>query len=94
MPITPNIARKVIKIFHEGRASKKEDDQLNEREIEILEQLAKGKSYAAIGKVVFLSVDGVRYHIRNIYRKLQVHSRSEAVSKGISRRIINPDDIE
>lgn len=91
-PMTPNIARKVIKTFHEPSSSKEEEKQLNEREIEILEQLAKGKSYAAIGKTVFLSVDGVRYHIRNIYRKLQVHSRSEAVSKGYAHRLINPED--
>lgn len=90
-PMTPNIARKVISTFHQPAPSD-DVDQLNERELEILEQLAKGKSYAAIGKTVFLSVDGVRYHIRNIYRKLQVHSRSEAVSKGISRRLIDPDN--
>jgi DNA-binding NarL/FixJ family response regulator len=90
-PMTPNIARKVIRTFHYPNP-KDDEEQLNERELEILEQLAKGKSYAAIGKTVFLSVDGVRYHIRNIYRKLQVNSRSEAVSKGYSRRLINPDD--
>ncbi len=89
-PMTPNIARKVIASFHQQQYSN-DEEKLNERELEILQQLAKGKSYAAIGKSVFLSVDGVRYHIRNIYRKLQVHSRSEAVSKGISRRLINPD---
>jgi len=92
-PMTPNIARKVIQTFHQPSPTD-EEKQLNDRELEILEQLAKGKSYAAIGKAVFLSVDGVRYHIRNIYQKLQVHSRSEAVSKGISRRLINPDDID
>ena len=89
-PMTPNIARKVIKTFHQP-VSDDETEQLKERELEILEQLAKGKSYAAIGDAVYLSVDGVRYHIRNIYRKLQVNSRSEAVSKGISRRLIDPD---
>lgn len=90
-PMTPNIARKVIESFH-NPPSKDQGKELNERELEILQQLAKGKSYAAIGKTVFLSVDGVRYHIRNIYRKLQVSSRSEAVSKGFSKRLINPDD--
>lgn len=90
-PMTPNIARKVISTFHQPSGGD-EMDKLNERELEILEQLAKGKSYAAIGKTVFLSVDGVRYHIRNIYRKLQVHSRSEAVSKGISNRLIDPNN--
>lgn len=90
-PMTPNIARKVIESFH-NPPSKDQGKELNERELEILQQLAKGKSYAAIGKTVFLSVDGVRYHIRNIYRKLQVSSRSEAVSKGFSKRLINPDN--
>lgn len=89
-PMTPNIARKVIASFHQQQSGG-DEEKLNEREVEILQQLAKGKSYAAIGKSVFLSVDGVRYHIRNIYRKLQVHSRSEAVSKGISRRLIDPE---
>ncbi|NGP88057.1 response regulator transcription factor [Fodinibius halophilus] len=89
-PMTPNIARKVIKTFHQPAAND-EGEQLKERELEILAELAKGKSYAAIGEEVYLSVDGVRYHIRNIYRKLHVNSRSEAVSKGISQRLINPD---
>lgn len=89
-PMTPNIARKVISTFY--RPSDNKAEQLNERELEILQELAEGKSYAAIGKTIFLSVDGVRYHIRNIYRKLQVHSRSEAVSKGISRRLIDPTE--
>lgn len=89
-PMTPDIARKVIRTFHTPTEQEDDSEQLNDRELEILEQLAKGKSYAAIGKAVYLSVDGVRYHIRNIYRKLQVHSRSEAVSKGISRRLIDP----
>lgn len=90
-PMTPNIARKVIKTFHQPATKEDGSEQLKERELEILEQLAKGKSYAAIGEAIYLSVDGVRYHIRNIYRKLQVNSRSEAVSKGISRRLIDPD---
>lgn len=90
-PMTPNIARKVIQTFHQP-VPKDDEENLNERELEILDELAKGKSYAAIGKSVFLSVDGVRYHIRNIYRKLQVHSRSEAITKGLSRRLIDPPE--
>lgn len=85
-PITPNIARKVIGSFQQAGNK----DELNEREREILEKLATGCSYSAIGKEIFLSVDGVRYHIRNIYRKLQVNSRSEAITRGISKRLINP----
>ncbi|MDG5767668.1 response regulator transcription factor [Balneolales bacterium ANBcel1] len=89
-PITPNIARKVIQTFHQGSS----DETLTRREHQILEKLATGCSYSAIGKEIFLSVDGVRYHIRNIYQKLQVHSRSEAIAKGISKKLINPDNME
>ncbi len=87
-PITPNIARKILKTLHAPEI--KEEEKLSERELEILKELATGKSYAAIGKSIFLSVDGVRHHIRNIYQKLEVHSRSEAVSKGIARKLIDP----
>ena len=86
-PITPNIARKVIAAFHEEA---KLEQQLNDKEIEILTQLAKGLSYAAIGKRIFLSVDGVRHHIRNIYRKLEVGTKPEAVAKAIRNRLIDP----
>jgi len=69
-------------------------EELSERELQILEKLATGCSYNAIGREIFLSTDGVRYHIRNIYQKLQVHSRSEAIAKGISRKLINPGNME
>ncbi|MEQ9266668.1 MAG: response regulator transcription factor [Balneolaceae bacterium] len=87
-PITPNIARRIIQTMHKPMLS--ELEQLSKRELEILQELATGKSYAKIGKTIFLSVDGVRHHIRNIYQKLEVHSRSEAISKGISKRLIDP----
>lgn len=86
-PITPNIARKVISTFQQAADL---EESLSEREIQILKQLATGRSYAAIGKEIYLSVDGVRHHIRNIYQKLEVHSRSEAIAKGINKNLINP----
>ncbi|WP_421774741.1 response regulator [Gracilimonas sp.] len=88
-PITPNIARKVIATFQKAADL---EEELSDREIQILKELATGRSYAAIGKKIFLSVDGVRHHIRNIYQKLEVHSRSEAIAKGITRHIIDPDN--
>ncbi len=88
-PITPNIARKIIAKMHAPVLP--DDERLTERELEILQELATGKSYAAIGKSIFLSVDGVRHHIRKIYQKLQVNSRTEAVSKGILKRLIEPE---
>jgi len=88
-PMTPGIARKVISSFQIAKDEQMEP--LSEREQEILEEMAIGKSYKQIGKDVYLSVDGVRYHIRNIYRKLQVNNRSEAVAKAIYKKIIKPD---
>lgn len=85
-PITPNIARRVISTFH---STVKLEEELSERELDILKELAKGLSYAAIGKKIFLSVDGIRHHIRNIYRKLEVNSKSEAVAKGLRNRLID-----
>ncbi|MBD3410266.1 MAG: hypothetical protein GF419_08685 [Ignavibacteriales bacterium] len=54
---------------------------LSDRELKILERLAKGKSYKEIAYDMYLSLGGLKYHIRNIYRKLNVKSRYEAVSK-------------
>lgn len=84
-PMTPQIARKVIRSLHE---TQEKDTSLNKREIQILKQLAAGNSYKTIAENIFLSVDGVRYHIRNIYEKLQVNNRSEAVAKSLKKRII------
>ncbi|MCH8494990.1 MAG: response regulator transcription factor [Balneolales bacterium] len=85
-PITPNIARKVIGTFHHSKIMA--EFELTEREHQILMELSKGLSYSAIGREIFLSEDGVRHHVRNIYRKLQVNSKAEAVSKGIKIGLI------
>lgn len=87
-PMTPQIARRVLKSFHKFKPVH-EDDNLSEKEITILNLLAEGKSYKKIADEIFLSVDGVKYHIRSIYEKLHVHSRAEAVSKGQKLRILS-----
>jgi DNA-binding NarL/FixJ family response regulator len=87
-PMSPAIARKVIESLQSSTVKKDPQSVLSEREREVLEHLADGKSYAAIAKAMFLSVDGVGYHIRNIYQKLQVNSRSEAVRQGLKQRLI------
>ncbi|MEX0661395.1 MAG: response regulator transcription factor [Balneolaceae bacterium] len=86
-PMSPHIARKVIDSMQIG-IKKSQELQLTEREQEILQHLGEGNSYAAIAKEIYLSVDGVGYHIRNIYRKLQVNSKVEAVAKGIATGLI------
>ncbi len=86
-PMSPNIARKVISSFQKKQEIEVE---LTETEEQILGELAAGLSYKAISNKIYLSVDGVRYHIRNIYQKLEAKNRSEAVAKGISFNLIQP----
>ncbi|MEW6702166.1 MAG: response regulator transcription factor, partial [Bacteroidota bacterium] len=87
-PMTPQIARKVLKSFHKFKPRYIEDS-LTEKETTILNLLSEGKSYKKIAEEIFLSVDGVKYHIRSIYEKLHVHSRIEAVNKGQKLRILS-----
>lgn len=85
-PMSPNIARKVIATFKTH--NKNQESVLSERESEVLNHLSQGKSYRTMAADMYLSVDGIRYHIRNIYEKLQVNSRSEAISEGFKKKLI------
>lgn len=89
-PMSSNIARKVISTFQTGRptATDEEAAALSSREREVLFQLAEGNNYQEIADALFISVDTIRHHIRNIYKKLHVHSQSEAVAKAIRKKII------
>lgn len=78
-PMSNDIARKVIQLFH--HKPQKEEEELTKREHEIVDQLAKGLTYEEIADKLFISVETVRFHIKNIYNKLHVHSRTEAVIK-------------
>ena len=91
-PMTPSVARKVIASFQKKSLQDFNGMtiELTEREEQILTLMSKGKSYTEIANKVFLSIDGVTYHIRHIYEKLQVHTRAEAVAVGLKRRIIRP----
>jgi DNA-binding NarL/FixJ family response regulator len=89
-PMTPNIARSVIASFQKAAKPAHVDDALTEREREVLDEMARGKSYAGIARELFISMDGVRYHIRHIYEKLQVHSRGEAVARALKQKLISP----
>jgi DNA-binding NarL/FixJ family response regulator len=91
-PMTPSVARKVIASFQKNtrKSNIQKEIIFTEREEQILNLMAQGKSYSLIAGEIFLSVDGVYYHIRNIYEKLQVHSRAEAIAKGLKERLIRP----
>ncbi len=80
-PMSSNIARKVIQSFHQTVATDSPTDSLSPREREILDLLAKGYSNKEIADTLSIAYLTVHTHVRNIYGKLQVRSRTEAVAK-------------
>jgi len=89
-PMSSLIARQVINVFRQtqGKSASEEESDLTNREIEVITSLSDGNNYQEIADRLFISVDTVRHHIRNIYRKLHVHSQSEAVAKAIRKGLI------
>ncbi|TBN14315.1 response regulator [Hyunsoonleella pacifica] len=90
--MTPSIALKTLKLLRNPIQIKnekdKEDITLTTRETEVLEQLSKGLSYNAIADNLILSTGTIRKHIENIYKKLQVHNKLEAVQKAKKNNLI------
>jgi DNA-binding NarL/FixJ family response regulator len=83
-PMSSNIARKLLNIFlHEKKATKKEI--LSDRENEVLELLADGLLYKEIANRLYIGHGTVRQHLHNIYEKLHVHNRTEAVNRYFNR---------
>ena len=89
-PMSSQIARQVITAFKESKSTKVEnlEFELSPREKEVINLLAGGNNYQQIAEQLFISVDTVRHHIKNIYKKLHVHNQSEAVAKAIRKKII------
>lgn len=88
-PMTPSVASKVLQMFKLlNGVQKNELIYLSAREKEILSLLVKGRSYKVIAATCFISIDTVSTHIRHIYEKLHVHSKSEAVAKAIFQKLI------
>ena len=82
-PMTAAIAKRVIQSFQRPT-----ETQLTPRELEILSHLCQGKSYKMIAAALFISTGTVHSHIKKIYRKLEVNSKSEAVAKALQQRIV------
>ena len=88
-PMTPSIARKVLKMVKHNHPTETVNDfDLTDREKDILKYLVQGMSYKLIADACFISPETVNGHIKNIYKKLQVHSKSEAVAKAIKGGIV------
>lgn len=88
-PMTPSIANRVLKMVKvRPEPGSKESFDLSAREKEILLCLVKGMSYKMVADACFISIETVNVHIKNIYKKLHVHSKTEAVAKAIRGRIV------
>lgn len=87
-PMTSSVARKVLQMLPPARHNKEDKTMLTNKESEILHLMVKGFSYKMIAAELKISLDTVRFHIKNIYDKLHVHSSTEAVSKAIRDRLV------
>ncbi len=90
--MTPSIALKTLKLFRNPvvfeNKTDDEESNLTSREIEVLEQLSKGLKYNDIAENLFLSTGTIRKHIANIYNKLKVHNKIEAIQKAKNNNLI------
>jgi DNA-binding NarL/FixJ family response regulator len=86
-PMSPQIARKVISHFNKEAPKKNEDSMITNREQDIVNGLVDGLSYKMIADRYDISIDTVRAHIRNIYKKLHVNSKAEVITKSLRGEI-------
>lgn len=87
-PMTASVAKKVLQLFTGIAPPTLPEVHLTPREMEILQHLISGSSYKKIARELFISFDTVNSHIKKIYEKLQVHSKTEAVAKALQHKLI------
>lgn len=87
-PMSPHVARRVLDMFRKHAPPPHADYDLTAREVDVLERLVEGRGYKEIADALFISVYTVRAHLRNIYEKLHVHSKSQAVSKALQEGLL------
>ena len=87
-PMSPSIAAKVIGLLRETRPAATAQTDLTPHEFRILKLLASGENYKSSAQILKVSVNTISFHVRSIYSKLHVHSRSEAVAKALRTGII------
>ena len=87
-PMSPEVARRVVQLFQRFHPPESADYRLSTTEMRLLKLLAEGHHYKTAAAEMEISINTVSYHLRSIYRKLQVHSKSEAVAKALRDRLI------
>lgn len=86
--MSPEVARRVITLFRDFRPPERADYHLTPQEKELLKLLVEGHSYKTAATKMQISPNTVSFHLRNIYRKLEVHSKSEAVAKALREGLV------
>jgi DNA-binding NarL/FixJ family response regulator len=87
-PMSPEVAQRVVSLFRKIRPPANVDYELTPHELRILKLLVAGENYKSAATVLGVSVNTIAFHMRHIYEKLQVHSKSEAVSKALRSGIV------
>jgi DNA-binding NarL/FixJ family response regulator len=87
-PMSPEVARRVLTLFRDIRPPNHEDYQLTPHELRLLKLLVEGHSYKTAAAQLGVSTKTVSFHLQQIYEKLQVHSKSEAVAKAFRNRLV------
>jgi DNA-binding NarL/FixJ family response regulator len=88
-PMSPEVASRVLKLFREIRPPETVEYDLTPHELRLLKLLVEGHNYNTAAKATKNSVNTVKFYIKRIYEKLQVHSKSEAVVKALRERIVS-----
>jgi DNA-binding NarL/FixJ family response regulator len=87
-PVSPEVASRVIKFFREHHNPGREDYELTPHEARILKLLTEGYNYTTTAEKLGVSYNTIKFHVRHIFDKLQVHSKSEAVVKAMRDRLV------
>ena len=87
-PMSPEVAHRVIELFREFRPPDRADHRLTPHETRLLKLLVEGHNYKTAAAELGVSVNTISFHMKHVYEKLQVHSKSEAVAKALRDRLI------
>jgi DNA-binding NarL/FixJ family response regulator len=87
-PMSPEVARRVVRLFRDFRPPERASYQLTPQEVELLKLLVDGHHYKTAADALGISVNTVSFHLKNVYTKLQVHSKTEAVAKALRERLV------
>lgn len=88
VPMSPEIARRVLKLFRDFQPPQRLDTNLTPHELRLLKLLVEGHNYQSAAAELGVSFSTINFHMQNIYGKLQVHSKAEAVAKALRHRLV------